>query len=426
MILIRRKRILSLAIAALWCLQANAEEHFDDHCNGADEEYIPAHHGWYWTWENDLLGPVKSDNYYTQGGQAGYNYKNSDLPMTVRRANSWICKALRFAPAGDGRAKALSSSTVFLGQQLFTPRDTTRVDPIADDRPYAGWAYGGARLDLVQALELSPRAHRRWRTHSIELQLGVVGSKAVGKSTQRNFHNDTGLAVQGWDNQITNRFGAQMFYNYSTRLGSIPIGGLIGDLLFNSSTALGNLQVYSEVGGTVRLGRNMGPISQRAIVPSIANMSMQPHDVDASSGVSAETNERRRRIRESQDTQKCKYLGAEECYLFFSLVGRAVAKNIFLEPAPSGAGSGIRTEPLLYDMSLGARLRYKRWRVDYITTTRSREFSPAPGNPFDREGRHDFGSLTLSCYGSFGDYNGKWQFACPTFVGMVAAVVASR
>lgn len=418
--------VIAITLVLTFAPIAQADDEDDDYCNGASDEYVQPHHGWYFTWENDAAGVIKSDSYYTQGAQAGYAYKNSDLPAFATRANSFLCKVLRFSSSGDGRAKALSSSTVFLGQQLFTPRDTTRLDPIADDRPYAGWAYVGGRMDLVQALELSPNSHRRWRTHTVELQVGVVGPHAAGKATQRQFHGDDNVGASGWDNQITNRFGAQMFYNYSTRLMSFPVGALISDALFHGSAALGNLQVYGEAGATLRLGRNMGPLSQRAIVPSVSNMSMEPLPVDNSGMVSAETNARRQRMRESDDTQKCKYLGAQECYVFVGATARGVAKNAFLEPALSGAGSGISTETLIYDVSFGARLRYEKFRIDYISTTRTREFSPAPANPLQREGRHDFGSLTVSCYGSFGDYDGKWQFVCPTFVGAVAALVALR
>jgi lipid A 3-O-deacylase len=423
-----RKALCALIGSMSVISQLHAADKLEDYCNGGSEEYQPPHHGWYVTWENDVVGIIPSDKYYTQGAQAGYTYKNSDLPSWVNRANSWLCKTLRFATSGDGRAKALSSSALFLGQQLFTPRDTTRIDPIPDDRPYAGWLYAGGRIDLVQALEMSPLGHRRWRTHTFELQLGVVGARAFGMQTQQQFHdlsNDTAQS-NGWDHQLDNRFGAQGFYNYSTRLTSFKVGSLIGDVLFGASAAIGNLQIYGEGGATLRIGRNMGPLAQRAIVPTISTMTMQPLPVDSSGAVSVETNQRRERLSQSDDAQSCKYLGAIECYVFIGMAGRGIAKNEFLEPASSGAGSAIHRESFVYDLSYGARIRYEKFRIDYISTTRSREFSPGPANPLQNEGRHDFGSLTVSCYGSFGGYDGYWQFVCPTFVGAMVGFLAFR
>jgi len=422
------------SIAALCCLTAPvfAANPTEDYCNGADDTYHPPHHGWYVTWENDAIGFPKSDHGYTQGAQAGYTYKNSDLPTWVNRANSWLCEMLRFSPSGVDRAKAQSSSSLFLGQQLFTPVDTERFDPIPDDRPYAGWLYGGGRIDLVQALELSSKDHRRWQTHTFELHMGVVGSHALGRETQQNFHELFGdhKQVNGWHNQLGNRFAAQGYYNYSRRLTSFGVGSMVSDVLLGGSAGIGTLQLYGDAGLTLRLGRNMGPLSQRAILPTISTISLQPLPVDAPSlpnredPPSEELRTHRMRLNQSSDARSCTYFRAIECYVFFGVSGRGVAKNEFLDAASSGGGSAIDTESFIYDISFGARLRYEAFRFDFISTRRSREFSSAAADLSGDNGSHGFGSLTVSCYGSYGGYDGYWQFLCPSFVGVMVGLLA--
>jgi lipid A 3-O-deacylase len=402
-----------------------------DYCNGSLAIYEPPHDGWYFTWENDALGAIRSDQYYTQGAQVGYTFDNQSLPAFVTDANSWLCKLFNFSYRGEENDKVQSATTVFLGQQLFTAKDKSRTDPIPDDRPYAGWLYAGNRLDLVQGLKLSEDNRRRWKTHTLELQLGVVGPAALGKSTQQKFHDvlydwfksDTEVS-QGWDNQLPNQFGAQLHYHFSTRLGSVAMLSGIGDAILNASAAVGNLQTYGEAGVTFRFGRNMGPLAQRAMVPSASNMSMQALPPDSGS---ASIDAQRQHAADATDTKECRMLRAEECYVFAGVNARAVGRNIFVDSAPSGAGTLIHREPFVYDLTAGVRVRYEKFRIDYITSVRSREFSPAAANPFDADGRHSFGSLTVSCYGAYGDRsNGNWEILCPGFVAAIVGILALK
>lgn len=410
------------ALAAnFFCAVAYGEEAgFKDYCNGATDRIEPAQHGWYWTLENDVAGAIKSDKYYTQGAQVGYTFKYDKTdPGLMARAASPLCKLFGFDGNGDEGSKVLGAGTLLIGQQLFTPRDTSALAPIPDDRPYAGWLYLGLRQELLQPLAASTgngsEGHRRWRTHSLELQLGVVGPSALGEQTQRAAHDlDHSDHSNGWDNQISDRFGAQAFYNFSTRLDSFEVGDTaVVDWLGQATGAIGNLQQYAEVGTVVRLGRNMGPMLQRAIVPSALSASLWPTDPTAIAMQAAKPN---------VDTKECGFLfGAKECYVFAGVAARGVRKNIFLEPTTNGAGAIISPDRFVYELTWGVRARYGWARFDYISTTRSREFAPAPANPLDGDGRHTFGSFTMSCYGEFGGYDGKWRFVCP---GIVAAAVS--
>jgi len=393
-----------------------------DYCNGATDDFQPVHHGFYWTWENDAVGVVKSDSYYTQGAQVGYTIKYNRDPGFLARTASHLCKLVGFKANGEQGSKVLSAGSFFIGQQLFTPKDTDVNTPIPDDRPYAGWAYAGTRLELLQPLKLSEDGRRRWVTHSFEFQAGVVGRHAQGEGTQRAFHDlDGSNQSNGWDNQISDRFGGQAYYTFSTRLFSFDIGnccqGANTDVLFHGALGAGTLQTHAEVGAVWRIGRNMGPMAQRTVVPSALSATMQP----------LKAVETQQAFQPNMDTKECSFLfRAKECYVFVAAAARAVDKNIFVEPAASGAGRDIDLEAYVYELSWGARVRYRWARFDYISTTRSREFSPAPANPLERRGRHDYGSLTMSCYGAFDGYGGEWEWVCPGFVAALTGFLVLR
>ena len=182
-------------------------------------------------------------------------------------------------------------------------------------------------------------------------------------------------------------------------------------MLWDVGGAAGSLQNHVSTGTVWRIGRNMGPMAQRAIQPSSITASLSPTDGSAN----------------DRDTRKCEFLlHAQECYFFIGANARGVNKNIFLEGASSGAGREISADELVYELTWGARARYRWARFDYVSTIRSREFSPAPANPLQLRGRHDFGSLTMSCYGGFGGYNGKLELVCPGFVAAVASFLVFR
>jgi lipid A 3-O-deacylase len=421
-----QKSAFGVSIAALLAVvitasftsaQASDGSRYDDYCNGATDTNESAQPGWYWNWENDVAGVIKSDNSYTQGAQLGYTFKyRENDPNLFQRMNSPLCRLFGFKAAGQEGKKLISAGSMYIGQQLYTPRDKNTTLPIPDDRPYAGWGYIGLRQELLRPLQPNAKSgHRRWVSHSFDLQMGVVGSAALGEETQRAAHALENTAQSnGWDNQITDRFGAQMHYNFSARTGSLDVGSTVLDALVTGGVALGNIQQSAEIGGMLRWGRNMGPIMPRAVNPSPFTASMLPVG-EAANGNS-----------QNNDSRDCAWLRAQECYGFIGVTARGVRRNVFLEPTLSGAGANISPEPLVYEATFGVRLRYKWARFDYVSTTRSREFNPAPANPLERKGRHDFGSLTMSCYGNFGDNSGDWQWVCPGVVAGIVGFLALR
>ena len=77
-----------------------------------------------------------------------------------------------FAPAGKKWA-------VFsLGQSIFTPEDLAATALLRDERPYAGWLYGGVGFVSVSDERLD----------NIELNVGMVGGASFAEDVQKTWH----------------------------------------------------------------------------------------------------------------------------------------------------------------------------------------------------------------------------------------------
>jgi lipid A 3-O-deacylase len=146
--------------------------------------------------ENDVF--FNTDRHYTQGLKVAYvtaqlaDESFFNAPIKVLR-NYLFLFATRETDLDD------RLEWTVLGQSLFTPANIHVDNPDPRDRPYAGWLYGG--FDFIQ----NAADHR---LDSFELQFGVVGSDALGRQAQNDFHEFTASAkAKGWSHQLANEFG---------------------------------------------------------------------------------------------------------------------------------------------------------------------------------------------------------------------------
>src|SRR5690242_20412325 len=109
----------------------------------ADEPQKEATAAWVVTaqFDNDLF--MRADGHYTHGTRFAL------LPPAAPR-NASIVRGLFSLLVPSVGADAQTARVGFvLGQSIFTPKDTTRSDPIDRDRPYAGWLYVGFSATLL-------------------------------------------------------------------------------------------------------------------------------------------------------------------------------------------------------------------------------------------------------------------------------------
>ena len=306
---------------------------------------------WMFQGENDALALFSgSDEHYTNGIRfLGLRHPEFAPRWAESFADwwcGWACPDMPALPPSFGFA---------FGQNFYTPDDLSVVALIPEDRPYAGWLYGAALLQITD--------DRLRKQHSFELQLGIIGPEAGAEWVQTEVHElIDDEQPMGWDNQLPTEPAINLIYRYRRR-----VGGRHLDFVPHYGGALGTIMVMANAGGTVRAGWNISGFPQ-TVIPTTA----EPLGVE----------ERRK----------------WEFYLFAGVDGRAVAHNIFLDGTVFSDSHSVEKEDFVYDLTAGFSLRYKSCRFQYTFIRRSEEFSPRRGR-FD--GIHDYGSLSIGVERSF-------------------------
>lgn len=291
--------------------------------------------------ENDIF--YGQDRDYTNGVLLSWTSGPNQGPVFLRAIGSLFPL---FTPPGTLRIN------YGLGQNLYTPRDTSLSNPPLDDRPYAAWLYGSVGLIAEQGIVLD----------QLQLQVGVVGPYALGEETQKFIHRIRNLDLpRGWSHQLKNEPGFVLTYEKSWRaLFAYSAFGLGADFTPHIGGAAGNVFTYANAGAMARIGWNLpddyGP-------PRV-----QPSLPGSGFFVPSEA------------------LGF---YFFAGVDGRAVARNIFLDGNTWQNSRSVDKKTLVGDMQFGAALTFGGARLAYTHVFRSKEYTT-------QRGRDEFGSVSLS------------------------------
>jgi hypothetical protein len=290
--------------------------------------------------ENDLFSGT--DRYYTNGFQLGWRSPSADLPRPL----AWVNDQLEWV-LGPGTLRW----GVSLGQSIYTPQDTERVNPDPKDRPYAGYLYG--------AFSLSRTTERTSRL--VEIQLGVVGPSALGEFVQNNYHDIFNIRnTSGWDSQLKDEPAATALYEQKWRIPFGSIGGLEFEAIPSATLSLGNVQTYAAGGGLIRMGHGLdSDFGPPRIRPALTGSSwVQPRD-------------------------------RFEWYVFAGLEGRAVARDIFLDGNTWRDSRSVEKRNFVGDAQVGAAAVYRGIRLALTQVWRSEEF-------YGQQGTQKFSSLSVS------------------------------
>jgi lipid A 3-O-deacylase len=144
--------------------------------------------------ENDSFGGT--DQYYTSGIKIGGGVPAERITRLITRPPNALLDAI-----SDGASNHFG---LFIGQNLYTPRDITVATPQAFDRPWAAWSYIGAVAQSV----------KEDRLHTVEFDIGFVGAPALGRQVQTFWHKYIVDAPEpnGWGNQIRAEPGVLLTY----------------------------------------------------------------------------------------------------------------------------------------------------------------------------------------------------------------------
>ena len=295
--------------------------------------------------ENDSFSG--SDKYYTNGIKIG-----GGIPADK------VSKLFTFTPNTllDAITNGASNHFgLFIGQNLYTPRNITIAAPQPNDRPWAAWAYIGAVAQSV----------KEDRLHTVEVDVGFVGAPALGRQAQTFWHEYIVDAPEpkGWGNQIRAEPGILLTYMHKRRYGHssgiqiVPHAGL----------SVGTIMTLARAGGIVRFGQNMTGFGPDSIEPGGAML---------------------KNARRQQDEGRHQ---PWEWFAFAGVDGRLIAHNIFLDGSLFRDGPGIARNDKVYDITAGLSARIDKVRVSLTRIKRSEEFT----TPLGGSGEQRFYSINL-------------------------------
>lgn len=277
--------------------------------------------------ENDML--ANTDRYYTNGIKLGVG-----LPFELLQSPA--AEVLRQFDPHNGEDVHVG---LFIGHNLYTPRDIEVASAQPLDRPWAAWLYLGG---------VAQRA-RDNRLDTVEFDVGVVGPAALGEPVQKTWHRlvDT-REPRGWQHQIRNEPVFMFSYLQKRRYGNDRI-----DLILNGGGSLGSVMTQARIGAMVRVGGHLSGFGPDTIEPGGAML----HSTRA---VGAK-----------------RYAGLAWS-LYAGVDHRLVAHNIFLDGSLFRDGPAVDSRRHVRDLSLGFALRVDALRFSWTRITRSPEFR-SPG-----------------------------------------------
>jgi len=283
---------------------------------------------------------AKSDRYYTNGLKVGFGVNIDKVPgQGATRA------ALDRLGAGLGCGSATKHNAgVFVGQNMYTPRDIEVASPQPFDRPWAAWLYGGVVLQAFRS------CGDREALDTVEFDLGVVGPIALGEEVQNVWHRFIHVPeAKGWGNQIRNEPAFLLTYVHKEKqkLGFVEVIPHVG-------AGAGTVMTFVRTGALVRVGtRNMSGFGPDRIEPGGAI------------------------LQNVGSRERCKAWWPCEAYVFAGADARIVFWNIFLDGTVFRDSPSVDRKPFVYDLSFGLSMRFRYARFTVGRVTRSEEFTSA-------------------------------------------------
>ncbi|MDA3790455.1 MAG: lipid A deacylase LpxR family protein [Desulfobacula sp.] len=306
-------------------------------------------------YENDLFSGT--DEYYTNAIQI--TWLSSDLSQYEddARLPKWsipIIKAIPFS----GYYGSLHNIGIIFGQQIYTPSDTQTTTALENNRPYAGFLYGGLALHSKTDSKLD----------TMEIILGVVGPASRAELAQNTVHDLRDIpTAKGWDNQLHNEPAVRLSWQRKWRLlNDKELCGPLGyDFISHAGLTLGNVRISTSTGGEIRFGYN--------IPEDFGSDVIRP-----GAGVSAPVIAGSKPWRTAWGT-----------HIFASFQIEAVARDIFLDGNTWEHSQSVDKKPLMADLSLGASFSMNMFKLTYRHLFRTMQFD-------NQKQGHTIGSLTLA------------------------------
>jgi len=295
--------------------------------------------------ENDSFG--STDQYYTNGIKIGGGVEASKVGAFFALPPITVLDIIT-----EGAANHLG---LFVGQNLYTPRDITVSASQPLDRPWAAWLYLGAVAQSV----------KEDRLHTVEVDLGVVGPPALGRQVQTFWHQYIVDAPEpnGWANQIRSEPGFLVSYLHKRRFGDRS--GV--QVVPHAGASIGTIMTFARAGGIARFGQNMTGFGPDGIEPGGAM------------------------LKNAREQYEGGVRDPYEWFIFAGFDARLVGHNIFLDGSLFRDGPSVSRRAGVYDLLAGVSARIDKFRLSITRVRRSAEFS----TPLGGGGRQHFHSINI-------------------------------
>jgi lipid A 3-O-deacylase len=290
--------------------------------------------------ENDLF--TGTDEHYTSGFKVSWSSRDLEQLSDSPYANP-LLPLFDIIPFIN--EKDYQKNLVFaLGQNIYTPIDTTSFALLPNDRPYAGWLY--MSVGVVWKDEMV--------RNSLVLDIGVIGTWSFAEQTQSLIHDLRGFdSPNGWDNQLNDEVGFTLAYERKWRFPKQERRSGFGwEVMPHAGLAVGTVRTFANMGGELRVGFNL---PDDFGTPSIGPGATTSTPVDGAMAAD----------RSRFD------LGA---YFFVRADGRAVARNIFLDGNTYSDSHSVDKHPFVADLSAGVSMNIKNTKLSYALVYRTKEF----------------------------------------------------
>ena len=291
------------------------------------------------TIDNDLIAirgaGVPPDYDYTHGATVAISWAGA--PESLRRALG----RRHNCPGAEARHRGCIATALAVGQRIYTPRHDA-AEPVAGERPYAGWLYAAAMVRVVA----------RDYVRSLGAEVGVTGPPSLAEPVQngvhRLLHNE---AQRGWTHQLSAAPGFAVRYD-EVRRSEWEVGrmGLAAIALRWGATA--GTVVTGFAGGAE------GTLGLRGDLP------WSPSEPEV-----------------ARPTRLSVLVAFRQ---------DAILHNVFVE----GRGASGRAEPRPFvgQAELGVRYRRRTVAFEYRHVVRGREYRAQPA-------AHRYGSVTVVVHG---------------------------
>jgi len=307
--------------------------------------------------ENDVLN--HTDAQYTSGIKLTWMSKNLNDYCDTGAVPGLVCHTIEKIPFmnNQGFQKNISFS---MGQNIYTPNDTTRKDLIKDDRPYAGISY----------LALGFISKNQKRMDALEIDAGIVGPHSYAEKMQFFFHRLIGSQeAKGWSNQLKDEPILDLIYERNWKAAAFNTENGFGyDFIPRAGFSIGNFLIAASIGAEMRIGFNIPNDFGTYLIGPCSDTNTPLNDKDP---------------RISSDHS---HFGI---HFFMGFDGSAIARDLLLDGNTIADSHSVDKKPFIHRYFGGVGVLINRFKITYANVKESKNFST-------QKRGENYGSLTVS------------------------------